>query len=147
MRFKSHYPLLAVPLFICLVIGAIGIILAYGESDRIQGWEKYLSQPLPSEVVSDLCTRSLVPLAIGDCQNKQLEIKLSSIPDIFRANLSSDATSNDVNQLFGVYLLDCQKDSTQTNSVRCQYKLANYIFVINYSTDTNKVVSMSFLEP
>jgi hypothetical protein len=140
-----HVVLLSLPLTCCLVAGAILLFFDYDEHDRLQLQDKYLSQSIPNDVVTDLCSRNLIPTAIGDCQNKNLQIQLRSIPAIFRANIASDATESDVNQLFSAYLLGCKDDRDIPHSVRCQYEVAgNIVAAINYSSDTHKVVSMSF---
>lgn len=144
---KSFHPLLILPLLFCFAAGAICIFLVYVENDRLQGWDEYLSQSLSNDVVRDLCSRNLLPPSIGDCQNQNLQVQLRSIPDIFRANVTSDASKDDVNRLFGGYLLDCKEDTLQLHSVHCQYQLSSYIVAIHFSVDTKKIISMDFLEP
>ncbi len=145
IRLKLFYLLLlSFPLICCLVAVAWLLVFAYGETDRLQAWDKYLSQPIPDDIVTDLCSRNLIPPTIGNCQNKQLQIQLSSIPDIFRATIASGATKNDINQLFSDYLLDCKDDTDIPYSVRCQYKLADFYIAINYDIDTNKVVATPY---
>lgn len=142
VRFKPFHLLMILPLICCcLVAGAWLLVFGYDEYDRLQEKDKYYSQYLPDDIVADLCSKNLVPSTIGDCQNKNLQIQLRSITDIFRAIIASGATKNDINQLFSAYLVDCKADRDIPNSVRCQYKLAGFYEAINYSIDTNKVVA------
>lgn len=105
-----------------------------------------MSQAIPNDIVTDLCSRNLIPPTMSDCQNRPVQLQLRSIPAIFRANLASDATQSDVNQLFGPYLIECKEDVDVPHTVRCQYEIAGYYVSINYSTDTEKVVS-TILDP
>jgi len=142
MRLKPFHLLLILPLTCCcFVAGEWLLVFGYDEYDRLQEKDKYLSQYLPDDIVTDLCSKNLVPPTVGDCQNKNIRIQLRSITDIFRAIIASGATKNEINQLFSVYLVDCKADRDIHDSVRCQYKLAGFYTAVNYSIDTGKVVA------
>jgi predicted outer membrane lipoprotein len=141
------HPLWILPMLLFACFGAFTLLWNEVENDRHQGWQAFLSQPLPDDVVSDLCLRNLVPSNVGNCQNSSIQIPLSSIPAIFQANIPDGATKDEVNRLFGRYLIDCQSEAETPASLRCQYKLASYTVTIHYRSASDTLISMDFLQP
>jgi hypothetical protein len=128
-------------LFCAICIGEL-VLGSWAEADRIQGQETFFAQPLPDEIVHDFCSRGLVPPDLGDCSDKKLQIPLGSVGHIFRANITPTDTKDDINRLFGLYLVDCNEDADAQKSVRCRYNIAGAYVAVNYSSDTGKVLSI-----
>jgi hypothetical protein len=128
--------------FCAVCIGALAI-WNWAEADRIQAHEEFFAQPIPDAIVNDLCSRSLVPPDLGDCSDKKLQIPLSSVGNIFRTKITPAATRDDVNRLFGSYLVDCSEDTDVQKSLRCRYNFAGAYVAVNYSSDTGKVLSIT----
>src|SRR5690349_3180613 len=114
---KKWYALLiGMVLSPCCLIGAAYAFVVYLDYQQDKGFEMYLSHPLPADIISDFCTRHMIPAEIADCAASVVVVPQRYMPDIFRFNLSESATYDDVTQLFGAYEYDCQRDPQNTVS-------------------------------
>lgn len=145
-RLKMLDPIIILPLILSIPCGMICAFFALMGLIESREQEEFLSRLLPREIVIDLCSHDLVPSSVGDCEDKNLSVTLRFLPDIFRANINSDATNDDVNRLFGKYLDKCitHISATPPNSYTCWYNLKSDAVLITFNADTNLLISMNF---
>lgn len=127
-----------VMVLICIIIFAVPSALLMNYSYRQQrNFERYLSTQLPDDIVKRLCSKQLVPSSFRDCNAPNISLEMRDVPELFRLNLSENATFDEVDQLFGDYEFICYMEE---DPYSCQYRIYGYDMIFFFDPITNQIV-------
>ena len=117
---------------------------------RQANWERYMASPIDEEVVEDFCNRELVPTHIADCEDPNVVIPYSAVPDIFEENVDiNNDTYEDVTTVFGQYEHHCgmQLDCSDGDRYRCSYRFHTYSAFVFFDCVTHRIVDVHWATP
>lgn len=124
--------------FLCIIIFGVPLAFLMNYSYRQQrNFERYLSTQLPDDIVKRLCSKQLVPSSFRDCNDPNISLEMRDVPELFRLNLSENATFDEVDQLFGDYEFICYMEE---DPYSCQYRIYGYDMIFFFDPITNQIV-------
>ena len=103
----------------------------------------YDARPIPESVMKNLCDNNLIPISLGACDGRVLQ--LQDIGTIVRSNLVQNVdTYDDVSRIFDAYEIHCEIPSQRRANYSCIYDISGvgpsiYIF---YNSETHSVESI-----
>lgn len=102
------------------------------------------AEPMPDEVVSNLCERNLIPASLSSCNDNSSPIRLQSVERIVKSNVVlGSSTYEDVSDMFGSYETYCSGVSPGMSEFTCDYHLGRWPLVrISYDDETKIVQSI-----
>jgi hypothetical protein len=123
---------------LCMIFFGLPLgFLAYYSYNQQVGFERYLSRPLPDDTTRSLCLKQLVPSSLGDCTDPNIALEVRDVPELFRLNLSENATFDELDQLFGDYEFICYMEEEPYS---CQYRIFIYDMIFHFDAITNQIV-------
>lgn len=127
-------------LFIAILTLSYLILIAWVEADRKENRNNFLNTSIPNNVAKDLCSRNLVPNEVAQCDG-DIQIARREIVEIFRSQVSTQNTYDQVSNLFGTYEDFCSQETDE--SYKCTYYFGTAPRVIvRYDSKYNKITSI-----
>ena len=110
-------------IFVILVCGFPFLATIIGERIRLDYNNKFYSTNLLEDTIKDLCLHKLIPISVVDCNNNQVVIRYSDIPNIVNSIVDKETSFEDIQKILENYLDTCYKVTYKSYQYMCIYHL------------------------